>query len=517
MKEHISRKNPIFAFAVLLLFLIGCLEDTLHTGEQEFIDEPLSVEKVMEHFNANIKEFHLYSPNKGRSVDEEPLAIPVWEAGKSFKFEGKEMLEVPIDAPLTIITRFSDESELDSVKQKKKFVNTNYNLLAEKLEDGSFAYTVARVTCSDEYRQRIRRQPKKVTLHHQELDKFSGVIMYYTLDGEFISGNGYELGVKTTVVTVDSIYKDVDSIPTVVALSRGYQQVCYTDYYWVEDYRCTGYIANGELYENSCELTNGYMESYTTCEMVYVPDSGSSGGGGSSSGSNNDDDEKCSKCNSNPCICQPEEADPCSMKKLLNDNTNLNNKVKELLADIQAGTAKKEDGWIKTKDGNYYMPSERNKESLSYTWSEIADKNIVEWVHSHPTGSVYPSFTDFKTLCNRVKNGYVTDFTNFAYGIVSCNGCLVLRVKSQTSFNAFCQTMNDTTKRASIHAKYNMLHQETNKRISQNNILSLLIKFLDDVQSGLSIIFKEYSEDDSISWEIKSLDEKDNLIDVECN
>ena len=74
----------------------------------------------MNDFNTNVKYFHLYSPVKGRSADEELLALPVWEAGQLLEIDGKELLEIPIEAPLTIVTRLKDLSELDSIKQKKK-------------------------------------------------------------------------------------------------------------------------------------------------------------------------------------------------------------------------------------------------------------------------------------------------------------------------------------------------------------------------------------------------------------
>ena len=516
MDKHFIRNGLIFASTVLLFFLIGCLDDSPHTGDKELLRTSLFVDEAMNDFNTNVKCFHLYSPVKGRSADEELLALPVWEAGQLLEIDGKELLEIPIEAPLTIVTRLKDLSELDSIKQKKKQINTNYNLLVEKLEDGSFSYTVARVTCSDGYRRKSHRRSQKITLNHQGIDKFSGVIMYYTLDGEFISGNGYESGVRTTVVTADSVYIDNDSIAPVA--SRGYREVCYTDYYWVEDYRCTGYISNGELHENECDYTGGHMESYTTCRYEYFPDGGGSGGGGGGSNNNdnssNNNDNKCSKCNSNPCICEPEEADPCLIKQLLDGNTELNNKVSKLLTDIQAGTAAKEDGWIKTQNGFEFVPNIKTNSSIKYDWKAITDKNIIEWFHSHPSGSIYPSFTDLKTLCNRVRAGYITDYESFVYGIVSCNGCLILRVESQTTFNVFCQAMNNATECELILERYKILYEETNKRISQKDMLHSLIRFLNDVQSGLSIVFNDYN--DSMSWEIKNVD-GDNLIDVECN
>ncbi len=517
MDKHFIRNGLIFASTVLLFFLIGCLDDSPHTGDKELLRTSLFVDEAMNDFNTNVKYFHLYSPVKGRSADEELLALPVWEAGQLLEIDGKELLEIPIEAPLTIVTRLKDLSELDSIKQKKKQINTNYNLLVEKLEDGSFSYTVARVTCSDGYRRKSHRRSQKITLNHQGIDKFSGVIMYYTLDGEFISGNGYESGVKTTVVTADSVYIDNDSIAPVG--SRGYREVCYTDYYWVEDYRCTGYISNGELHENECDYTGGHMESYTTCRYEYFPDGGGSGGGG---GGSNNNDNKCSKCNSNPCICEPEEADPCSVKQLLNGNTSLNNRITELFDEMQNGYIATEDGWIKTKNGTYHEPNKKTANSVSYTWSEITDKNIVEWYHTHPSGSVYPSFADLEVVCQKVREGYVSDFENFTYGITSCSGCISFVITSVTKFYAFCNDMGDSNVNDDIELDYEKLINNTNKVMSMEERLKYLINFLNKQETGLSIMFKEYNGLDWEEWEGKKIEtdvelQKDILTNIECN
>ena len=77
MDKHFIRNGLIFASTVLLFFLIGCLDDSPHTGDKELLRTSLFVDEAMNDFNTNVKYFHLYSPVKGRSADEELLALPV--------------------------------------------------------------------------------------------------------------------------------------------------------------------------------------------------------------------------------------------------------------------------------------------------------------------------------------------------------------------------------------------------------------------------------------------------------
>ena len=78
-----------------------------------------------------------------------------------------------------------------------------------------------------------------------------------------------------------------------------------------------------------------------------------------------------------------------------------------------------EQGFIQTSDGQTIFPNVQESGSAKFTNDQIAGKEIMEWYHSHPTGSMITSWADLKALAIRYQQGYVKS-ENFTYGVEMC-------------------------------------------------------------------------------------------------
>lgn len=293
MKTHFIRNSLIFALSVFLLLLISCLEDTWIIDKSSTRQTALSIREAQKYFNENVTEFHFSPPVSGRAADEEAIAIPLWEQGKKITLKKKEVIEVPLEAPVTVVSRYNPSVE--KKEKKRKYANTIYRLIADKQDDGSYIYTTARITLDDECMHERKKSRKHLTMSLDNLKGFSGGIRYYSISGEFLTGNIYIDGVKRYVISSSEKQDTVSSRSTVI--SRSHTE-CEEHVYQVEHYSCTDVYVEGVLMNSSCVLTDITYETEYVC--VEVPDeddsdnnddTGSSEGNDGISGSE-DGDEK---------------------------------------------------------------------------------------------------------------------------------------------------------------------------------------------------------------------------------
>lgn len=161
------------------------------------------------------------------------------------------------------------------------------------------------------------------------------------------------------------------------------------------------------------------------------------GGGGSSNSSSNNN--SAIEMESIQETLLPK--DPCSYKIILSSDTQFRAKVTALLNALQNyQEGDTENGWIKFTSGEYAYPIERKPTSIMYSSSDIQGKKITEAYHSHPTGSLIPSYTDLKALATRYQNNQI-NIQQFSYGIISSMGCLSLVISSEECFREFAKNI----------------------------------------------------------------------------
>lgn len=138
MKHY--KKRSLWALAMLILILYACVEEVAWRTPSE--NNSISVKEAQRFFNEHVQTFYLCGGKQARSAEEALLVTPLWEKGKNVLFRNRQMVEVPVYAPMTITKNLNAMQE-DSARH----VNTLYNLLAEKTEDGNILFTIAKVTC----------------------------------------------------------------------------------------------------------------------------------------------------------------------------------------------------------------------------------------------------------------------------------------------------------------------------------------------------------------------------------
>ena len=270
MKKHILHDNLIFASVVLLLLLMGCLDGTWQMKDEALSGRTvLSVKEAMEYFNAHVTELRQSPPNVTRSIDEEALMTLLWERGKKVTFKKKEVIEVPISTGITIVHSYDPLTKNDT--NKKKYPNTIYRLIADRQDDGSYVYTLVRITLDDAYLLARKDSRKSLNISVGNLGGFTGCIRYYTTNGEFLTGNNYVDGVKRNVISSSEFVSQASIRPAVT--SRSHIE-CVDHVYEVTHYSCTDVYVEGELMSESCQVDYVDYEVESVCDLVPDEDDG---------------------------------------------------------------------------------------------------------------------------------------------------------------------------------------------------------------------------------------------------
>ncbi len=312
MKKY--KKKSIFAIALSVLALAGCSDEFSgipNETTEESSGSTITVEEAMNYFDDHIKTFYLSPQGKTRRADEELLAAPEWEDGKAFRYKGKNIVEVPVYAPNTIITHI--ESPLDSVPQENKtHSNTHYNLVAEKQSDGNILFTLAKITCEDSYLLKRKRRKNTFKVGYRNFKGFSGDIRSYTLNGEFLIGKRYKDGKTIATISSNQIYDVNNPMQVSEKQTRSLEYQCWTEYIWVDEYRCYNTEWGMEMgEEENCEWVGGHAEEEYVCDYVEVNDA-------------------CGVCHNDPCTCdQDNDKDDSTGEWGDNDNPKDDTSFKE--------------------------------------------------------------------------------------------------------------------------------------------------------------------------------------------
>ena len=301
-----SYKN--MAAMLFLLICAGCVEETSFepSGHHAKTNEPsFTLEDVQRYFDANVNSFYISPEGPTRNPDEDLLTMPLWDKGEIRQLDDEFIAEVPVMAPVTIMSTLYVHNDSVMIAQYP-YMNTGYNLIAQKGADDTFLFTIARITGDPDYLI-DRHKQKKEGLTVADKEHFCGSIRYFTLEGEFLYGEIFEDGKRTATIAqhlnivpgtaeADSILhkfkeKKIRADSLLHFKTRGWETYCEWIPYWVSELVCTGVYIN-ENYMENCEYSDvrGHYEYEEVCQDIYVPDptnpniSGGSDGGNDGKG-----------------------------------------------------------------------------------------------------------------------------------------------------------------------------------------------------------------------------------------
>ena len=277
---------------------------------------------------------------------------------------------------------------------------------------------------------------------------FSGLVMYYSLNDEFVNGWKYENGTvvdnliksdgngtSSNVRKNSKIIHIADIIEVTTCYLYSVQIVGYDDISYHEKCETEYYFSGGGTSTDSGG-GGGSSGSYD-----YDANSATGGGGSSSSGSTTP-----------PTIKPNEDCDPVaiangdSISKILKtyDSSSAYYKISEYFNQLigYASSSSVEWGMVinytdgefyaYNKEGNYvYSDQKSNEIALGYC------NNTSILCHTHPTGKTSsPSPSDAGTLVYSYNKGATKIFANV---IIAANGSqYVIYVNDRTAFNDFC-------------------------------------------------------------------------------
>lgn len=252
----------------------------------------LSIDEAQAYFEENITEFRwlsTVSPTRS-SIDEEPIITPLWESGRIANAGNKKVIDVPLDAPITIVTKLMTPKDTLLSNRRRYRYNTAFRMLAERNELGEYSFIIAAITCDAEYlKRRSKRHHKRFEMKYSDLSSgFDGEVRYFNLVGEFLYGYAYTDGRRTSVIS-RSIDDDSPSGFSAVRFNnpstRAIQSYCWDEVVAYDYYFCTEVSVGGEVIgEPNCEYQNTYYVTETYCRYY---DDGSGDGNAGNTGDNN--------------------------------------------------------------------------------------------------------------------------------------------------------------------------------------------------------------------------------------
>lgn len=202
---------------------------------------------------------------------------------------------------------------------------------------------------------------------------------------------------------------------------------------------------------------------------------------------------------------------PCKRAKTLSQDAAFKSRIKDVYRKTFSSGNTVEQGFIQTSDGQTIFPNVQESGSAKFTNDQIAGKEIMEWYHSHPTGSMITSWADLKALAIRYQQGYVKS-ENFTYGVVSEFGCMSIMITSPTDFNTFATKVRNGELSESWNA---YIVGASGGGVDE--CIGQLLKFLDRNNSGLSVMFSSNIDESNPTWNAQELASNGKSVNMECN
>ena len=92
---------------------------------------------------------------------------------------------------------------------------------------------------------------------------------------------------------------------------------------------------------------------------------------------------------------------PCKRAKTLSQDAAFKSRIKDVYRKTFSAGNTVEQGFIQTSDEQTIFPNVQESGSAKFTNDQIAGKEIMEWYHSHPTGSMITSWAVLLALAIR--------------------------------------------------------------------------------------------------------------------
>lgn len=477
----------------LSLIVYSCWQDEWSSsGPEEVIfdsNKELTIAEAKKWYNTN-------NPSASRSLSADGMipAKPDWNKAKESRKGDFEVVET------TLMTSGSTVFMDNETKEKyglQDDLNRIYNVarmvVLKNLKTGDTYNFIMIFIGTYDYLMHTTSFKNNSYLHREP--DFDGKVLFYNFNYGLVNGWKYEAGkiVATVSPGTEEGYR--------MSLERGRgQSVCNVEVDWTEKRNCHNDIVwDHELgmpgLDVICEIYL-HPEYHEVCLPSDDDDPMGGGGGGGY----------------NPPSNPPEvPPTPCKRAKTLSQDAAFKSRIKDVYRKTFSAGNKVEQGFIQTSNGQTIFPSVQESGSAKFTNEQIAGKEIMEWYHSHPTGSMITSWADLKALAIRYQQGYIKS-ENFTYGVVSEFGCLSIMISSPTDFNAFATKIRNDE----------LLNDWNDEVVGAGGggverCIGLLLLFLQDTNSGLSIMFSSNIDESNPTWNAQEVGSNGNSVNMECN
>lgn len=345
--------------------------------------------------------------------------------------------------------------------------------------------------------------------------KLSGLVLFYSIDNEFVNGWAYKEGVVTGIVNPYetksySKVQKMSNLLNVIAI-----EICiYTSIEW------KGMIS----YSDDCSTS-----------FYTISSSSGSGAGGSSSGefdtnygggggsTLNEDGcpgtafkDECGECVGGtigklPCL-EEETIDPCAEVAKIKADTALTRRLKDYID--KAKNEPIEYGYMKATNGTFLYPNKQTYKKVSY--GTYFDK-ITERVHTHdniPGGGTYVfSPEDLMVLYSMFINNKMDNPITFRYIVVSVFGIGSLNITDINAFKEFGKKYN----KDKLKNEFDITPRAGN---DISDYLKQFMEILKNTNSGLTFSLGEFDMESSnpdIEWNTKRLNDLGSVDNINCN
>lgn len=451
----------------------------------------------------------------------ERLMRPIWEKARERNRRRYEVVEIPMQAKGQHVVLDAETASKWKPGDKSDFIRNAAKIviLYDKKTKKTSSFVMLFVG-SYKYLQKVGAMGRNSYLYREP--DYDGSVLFYDLNGTFCNGWKYVDGkIVATISPRIPIENDGEqpSSAATRAMVLDCHPVCYT-YYDEECYE-EGFVDEDPEYGWGFGVqVECYPVSYEECyeECSYIDD-----GTDKKTDDEWDDDNPSGGKIDNPKPEKTEKQDPCNTSQSLSLDTNFRNKVDNYFD--KNLTSKLEDGWMKTKNGEYIYPDIQKENSMNYSPSLTAGKVFVEQYHCHPSGqSCIPSVPDLQKMAFYYQKGRI-DVANYSYGVISDVGCISIIITSEEEYAMFASAIYNTDVEKNIEGWLDDIWKEciTNKTVgTPEESVGKLINFFNKSDAGLSVIFRTMSPENkgkhqNENWTPKNIDIFGNYINEDCN
>lgn len=524
------KKWHILAYISVLGLLFACADHMLQEGgnpaarRSKHKNEELTISAARQWYESN------YAPvvttRANASDPSERLMRPLWDKAKESNRRRYEVVEIPIqtkghhiivDAETAM--RWKPGDKADFIRNTARFV-VLYDKKTKKIQSfvmifvGSYDYL--RKTHSMGRNSYLYREPD-----------FDGSVLFYSLNGTFSNGWKYSEGkiIATISPKPAEELEEESSVNTRVLVPE-----CYEDCYTYYDEWCyeEGFVEEDPEYGLGFGVVAGCIPvSYQDCKDVcYWYDDGTSDDDTWDTSYPNggvDDNQQTTQQDPQQKPQQGMEQDPCSKSQLMSGDSNFRSQVDKFFDDNLTATV--ENGWMKTKTGEYVYPDIREGNAMNYSSSLTSGKVFTEQYHCHPasTGqSCIPSQSDLRKMAFYYQKGRI-DVANYSYGVISDVGCISIIITSETQFAAFAKKVYNAS--GATEPVVNQAWKEYVTGVvlgTPEASVGKLINFFKETNAGLSVMFRTMSSGNkgkhqSEHWSAKDVNANGSYSDKNCN